>query len=99
MGLYFWVMQTCLNGHQCEQRISISALCHYILEAMLTKYSAEGYSSRGGQSRNPYNLAEHAGGSSSGSAISVATNMCAFSIGTETDSSASDPSASIVYLG
>ncbi|KAH6660394.1 amidase signature domain-containing protein [Truncatella angustata] len=53
--------------------------------SMRSTYYAEGYSSRGGQSRNPYNLAEHAGGSSSGSAISVATNMCAFSLGTETD--------------
>ncbi|KAM0810623.1 putative Amidase domain-containing protein [Seiridium cardinale] len=55
--------------------------------SMRATYYAEGYSSRGGQSRNPYNLAEHAGGSSSGSAIAVAANMCAFSIGTETDSS------------
>ncbi|KAI0012980.1 amidase [Xylariaceae sp. FL0662B] len=55
--------------------------------SMRATYYAEGYSSRGGQSRNPYNLAENAGGSSSGPAIAVATNMCSFSIGTETDSS------------
>ncbi|KAI1073462.1 amidase [Whalleya microplaca] len=55
--------------------------------SMRATYYAEGYSSRGGQSRNPYNLSENAGGSSSGPGISVATNMCSFSIGTETDSS------------
>jgi amidase len=50
-------------------------------------YYAEEYSSRGGQNRNPYDLAHHPGGSSSGSASSVASNMCAFSIGTEADGS------------
>ncbi|TAQ84958.1 hypothetical protein B7494_g6715 [Chlorociboria aeruginascens] len=55
--------------------------------SMRASYYAEGYSSRGGQNRNPYNLARHPGGSSSGSASSVASNMCAFSIGTETDGS------------
>ncbi|KAK2776734.1 hypothetical protein FQN52_003302 [Onygenales sp. PD_12] len=47
----------------------------------------QGYSSRGGQCRNPYNLTEHPGGSSCGSAVAVATSMCAFSLGTETDGS------------
>jgi amidase len=51
------------------------------------KCSAEAYAGRGGQSRNPYNLAEHLGGSSPGPAIAVASNMCAFSLRTETDSS------------
>jgi amidase len=55
--------------------------------SMRASYYAEGYSSRGGQNRNPYNLSEHAGGSSSGSASGLATNMCAFSLGTETDGS------------
>ncbi|KAI8946183.1 amidase [Xylaria longipes] len=55
--------------------------------SMRATYYAEAYSSRGGQSRNPYNLAENPGGSSSGPAAAVAANMCAFSLGTETDSS------------
>lgn len=33
--------------------------------SMRASYYSEGYSSRGGQNRNPYNLAHHAGGSSS----------------------------------
>ena len=55
--------------------------------SMRASYYAEGFSSRGGQNRNPYNLAEHPGGSSSGSASALAANMCVFSIGTETDGS------------
>ena len=55
--------------------------------SMRASYYSEAYSSRGGQNRNPYNLAEHPGGSSSGSACTVAANFCLFSIGTETDGS------------
>ncbi|TRX96916.1 hypothetical protein FHL15_002222 [Xylaria flabelliformis] len=55
--------------------------------SMRATYYAEAYSSRGGQSRNPYDLAENPGGSSCGPAAAVAANMCAFSLGTETDSS------------
>ena len=55
--------------------------------SMRASYYAEAFSSRGGQNRNPYNLAEHPGGSSSGSASALAANMCVFSIGTETDGS------------
>lgn len=52
--------------------------------------SSEGYSGRGGQSRNPYNLTESPGGSSSGSAAAVACNMCPVALGTETDGSVCD---------
>ena len=48
---------------------------------------SEGYSARGGQARSPYNLTLNPGGSSSGSAASVAGNICMFSLGTETDGS------------
>ncbi|XP_044723847.1 amidase domain-containing protein [Hirsutella rhossiliensis] len=51
-----------------------------------TNYS-EGYSPRGGQCRSAYNLMVNPGGSSSGSAVGVAANAVAFSIGTETDGS------------
>uniref|UniRef100_A0A7N0TDN0 Amidase domain-containing protein n=1 Tax=Kalanchoe fedtschenkoi TaxID=63787 RepID=A0A7N0TDN0_KALFE len=46
-----------------------------------------GWSARGGQGLNPYNLSADPCGSSSGSAISVAANMVAVSLGTETDGS------------
>ncbi|RMZ81636.1 hypothetical protein DV737_g2349, partial [Chaetothyriales sp. CBS 132003] len=55
--------------------------------SMRASHYSEAYTGRGGQNRNPYNLAEHPGGSSSGSASAVAANFCAFSIGTETDGS------------
>jgi amidase len=55
--------------------------------------------SPGGQNRNPYNLSHHAGGSSSGSASAVAANMCAFSIGTETDGSIMFPADRCSVVG
>ncbi len=67
--------------------------------SMRASYYAEAYSSRGGQNRNPYNLAEHPGGSSSGSATSLAANMCAFSIGTETDGSIMFPADRNAVVG
>lgn len=67
--------------------------------SMRASYYAEAYSSRGGQNRNPYNLAEHPGGSSSGSASALTTNMCAFSIGTETDGSIMFPADRNAVVG
>lgn len=67
--------------------------------SMRASYYAEAYSSRGGQNRNPYNLAEHPGGSSSGSASPLAANMCAFSIGTETDGSIMFPADRNAVVG
>ena len=49
--------------------------------------SSSGWSSIGGQTLNPYDLARNPCGSSSGSAVSVAANLTAVSIGTETDGS------------
>jgi amidase len=49
--------------------------------------STSGWSSRGGQTRNPYALDRNPCGSSSGSAAAVAANLCAVSVGTETDGS------------
>lgn len=48
---------------------------------------SEGYSARGGQCRSAYNFTVNPGGSSSGSAVAVAANAIAFSLGTETDGS------------
>ncbi len=50
-------------------------------------HSSSGWSSLGGQTRNPYDPARNPCGSSSGSAVSVAANLTAVSIGTETDGS------------
>lgn len=67
--------------------------------SMRASYYAEGYSSRGGQNGNPYNLAEHPRGSSSGSASGVAANMCGFSVGTETDGSIMFPADRNAVVG
>jgi amidase len=49
--------------------------------------STSGWSSRGGQTLNPYVLDRSPCGSSSGSAVAVAANLCSVAIGTETDGS------------
>ena len=46
-------------------------------------HSTSGWSSRGGQTRNPYALDRNPCGSSSGSAVAVAANLCAAAIGTD----------------
>ena len=51
------------------------------------KNSTSGWSSLGGLTRNPYALDRTACGSSTGSAAAVAANLCAASVGTETDGS------------
>jgi amidase len=50
-------------------------------------HSTSGWSSRGGQTRNPYALDRNPCGSSSGSAVAVAANLCSAAVGTETDGS------------
>lgn len=50
-------------------------------------HSTSGWSSRGGQTKNPYALDRNPCGSSSGSAVAVAANLCAAALGTETDGS------------
>ncbi len=54
--------------------------------------SSSGWSGRGGQTRNPYALDRNPCGSSSGSAVAVAANLCAAAVGTETDGSIICPS-------
>ena len=55
--------------------------------------SSSGWSSRGGQTKNPYILDRSPCGSSSGSGTAVAANLCAIAIGTETDGSIHCPSS------
>lgn len=55
-------------------------------------HSVSGWSSRGGQTRNPYALDRTPCGSSSGSGAAVAANLCAAAVGTETDGSIICPS-------
>ena len=54
--------------------------------------SSSGWSSIGGQTRNPYNPRRNPCGSSSGSAVAVAANLTSVAIGTETNGSVVCPS-------
>ncbi|KAG5412762.1 hypothetical protein IGI04_000329 [Brassica rapa subsp. trilocularis] len=58
-----------------------------------------GWSARGLQGKNPYVLTADPCGSSSGSAISVAANLVAVSLGTETDGSILCPSSQNSVVG
>ena len=55
--------------------------------------SVSGWSGRGLQTRNPYALDRNTSGSSSGSGAGTAANLCAVSVGTETDGSIVSPSS------
>jgi len=55
--------------------------------------STSGWSSRGGQTKNPYRLDRNPSGSSAGSGSAVAANLCAVAVGTETNGSVVSPSS------
>src|SRR5277367_4333069 len=55
--------------------------------------SLSGWSGRGGQTRNPYFTDRSPSGSSSGSAVAVAANLCAIAVGTETNGSIVSPAS------
>lgn len=61
--------------------------------------SSSGWSSRGGQTHNPYVLDRSPCGSSSGSGVAVAANLCAVAVGTETDGSIICPSTMCGIVG
>ncbi|MFI4888985.1 MAG: amidase [Steroidobacterales bacterium] len=56
-------------------------------------HSISGWSGRGGQTRNPYALNRTPSGSSSGSAVAVAANLCAIAVGSETNGSIVSPAS------
>lgn len=61
--------------------------------------SSSGWSGRGGQTKNPYDVNCTPCGSSSGSGVAVAANLCAVAVGTETDGSVVCPSATNGIVG
>jgi amidase len=62
-------------------------------------HASSGWSGRGGQTRNPYALDRTPSGSSSGSAVAAAANLCAVAVGTETDGSIVSPSSCCSLVG
>ncbi|MBP6024592.1 amidase [Ferruginibacter sp.] len=61
--------------------------------------SCSGWSSRGGQTKSPYILDHNPCGSSSGSGVAVAANLCTVAIGTETDGSITCPASVCSLVG
>ena len=61
--------------------------------------SISGWSSLGGQSRNPYSLDRSPSGSSSGSAVAVAARLAPLAVGTETDGSIVSPAGACGVVG
>lgn len=61
--------------------------------------SSSGWSSRGGQTKNPVALNRNPCGSSSGSGAAVAANLCAVAVGTETDGSVIAPASFCGIVG
>ncbi|MCB0633011.1 MAG: amidase [Saprospiraceae bacterium] len=57
-----------------------------------SSFSSSGWSSQGGQTKNPYDLTRNPCGSSSGSGVSVSANLTVLAIGTETNGSIVCPS-------
>ena len=55
--------------------------------------SCSGWSSKGGQTKNPYILDHNPCGSSAGSGVAVSSNLCVVAIGTETDGSVVCPAS------
>lgn len=64
-----------------------------------TFHMPSGWSARGGQCKNPYDLTADPCGSSTGSAVAVSANMVAVSLGTETYGSILCPSSSNSVVG
>lgn len=61
--------------------------------------SISGWSSLGGQTRNPHRLDRSPSGSSSGSAVAVAARLAPLSVGTETDGSIVSPAGACGVVG
>lgn len=61
--------------------------------------SISGWSSVGGQTKNPYVLDQTPCGSSSGSAVAVAADFCMIAVGTETDGSIACPASFNAVVG
>ncbi len=65
----------------------------------ISTHMPNGYSSRGGQVLNPYDKSFDTGGSSSGSGVAVAADLCAVAVGTETSGSILSPANNNSVVG
>ncbi|HLP16382.1 MAG TPA: amidase [Bacteroidota bacterium] len=100
-----------LSGHKAARDASIIARLREAGAVILGKTnlsewanfrstrSTSGWSSRGGQTKNPCVLDRNPCGSSSGSGAAVAANFCTVAVGTETDGSVIAPSSFCGIVG
>lgn len=73
----------------------------FLAKTNLTEFAMGGMgnSSRGGQTTNPFDFTRTAGGSSSGSAVSIACDFAAVAIGSDTINSLRSPACSTSVIG
>lgn len=90
----FIVKQLRKAGAIILAKTNLTEWANFIAEAMPT-----GYSSRGGQTLNPYGKEFMVGGSSAGSGAAVASNLAAAGIGTETSGSILSPASQNALVG
>ena len=64
-----------------------------------SEHSSSGWSSLGGQTKNPYDPRRNACGSSSGSGVAVSANLTVLAVGTETDGSVVCPAGLTGIVG
>lgn len=100
-----------LVGHKAKQDAFIAAKLREAGAVILGKTnlsewanlrstrSTSGWSSRGGQTKNPNILNRNPSGSSSGTGAAISANLCAIGIGTETDGSVIAPSSQCGLVG
>jgi amidase len=100
-----------LSGHKSSSDASLVAKLRNLGAVVLAKTNLSewanfrstkpisGWSSRGNRTLNPYVLDRSPRGSSAGSAVAVAANLCAGAIGTETDGSIMCPSSATCAVG
>jgi amidase len=84
----FIIEQLCRAGAVIIGKTNLSEWANFRGER-----SISGWSSLGGQTRNPYDRRRSPSGSSSGSGVAVAADFCVAAIGTETDGSITSPSS------
>jgi len=100
-----------LSGHQAQQDAFLVARLRdagmiILGKANLSEWAnfrgvstSSGWSSEGGQTKNPYFLDRNPCGSSSGSAVAVTANLTMVSVGTETDGSIVCPASTVGIVG
>lgn len=100
-----------MEGHKAQEDASIvkqlrEAGAIFLAKTNLSEWanfrstrSSSGWSSRGGQTNNPYSTNRNPCGSSSGSGVAVSANLCTLAIGTETNGSIVCPSSTNGIVG